>query len=164
MDVTSCDWEYRSTHHCYSIRDAIANKTYALPFVRTFWGTDCNMMLRARDGEEFMSTRATIALLAEGQVWKESVDGLRLPAPFFLGGNSPYTAKPLHFLTVAEWKELNPNKSCSLFVNEKKTGCRLVDATVFEGLGEHASLREDTPEGFVRHEEKSDLWPVEDQA
>ena len=160
-DVTHCDWNDRSTHFCYSIRDAVANETYALPFVRILWGADCNILLRARDGEEWMSDRTTTPLLAEGQVWKETTDGLRLPAAMFLAAKSPYVAKPLHTLTVAEWRERNPTKSCSLWANEKKTGRRLLDATVFEGLGEHAPLKEDTPEGFVRHEEKSDLWPVD---
>ena len=161
MDVTHCDWDDRSTHHSYSIRDALTNKTYALPFVRILWGADCSILLRARDGEEYMSDRTTIPLLAEGQVWKESTDGLRLPAAMFLAADSPYEAKILHKLTVAEWREQNPTKKCSLWVNEEKTGCRLIDATVLEGLGEHAPLQEDTPDGFVRGEEKSDLWPEE---
>ncbi|GAB7334629.1 hypothetical protein MBLNU13_g06592t1 [Cladosporium sp. NU13] len=161
-DVTHCDWDDRSTHHSYSIRDAIANKTYALPFVRILWGPDNNILLRTRNGEDLISGRTTIPLLAEGQVWKETTDGLRLPAAMFLTIDSPYKAKILHTLTVAEWKEQNPTKSCSLWNNEKKTGCRLIDATVLEGLGEHNTLQEDTPEGFARGQEKSDLWPADD--
>lgn len=153
-DVTGRDWEDSSTHNSYSIRDALADKTYASPFVRTVWGAGCNIWLRARDGEEIMSNRATISLLAEGLPWKESIDGLRLPAPLFLGQKSIYTVKPLHTATVAEWKAQNPTKSCSLWTNEEKTGCKLVDYQTFEGLGDHAALREDTPEGFVRYEEK----------
>lgn len=160
-DLTHCNWHDRSTHHCYSIRDALANKTYALPLVRILWGEGCNMMLRTRDGKESISDRTTIPLLAEGETWKETTDGLRLPASFFLGKNSPCTAKPLHVLTVDEWKEQNPKKSCPLWVNEKMTGCRLIDATVFEGLGTHGPLQEATPKGFVRGEEETDLWPAE---
>lgn len=162
MDLTYCNWHDRSTHHCYSIRDALADKTYALPLVRILWGEGCNMLLRARDGEESISDRATIPLLAEGQAWKETTDGLRLPASFFLADDSPYAAKPLHVLTVDEWAEQHPTKFCPLWVNEKKTGCRLLDATTFEILGAHAPLQEATPEGFVRGEENADLWPVED--
>lgn len=33
-DVTHCDPNDRSTHFCYTIRDAVVNETYALPFVR----------------------------------------------------------------------------------------------------------------------------------
>ena len=156
-DVTTRDWEDSSTHDSYSIRDALANKTYASPFVRTMWGAGCNIWLRARDGEEVMATRATISLLAEGLPWKESIDGLRLPASFFLGEDSPYTVKPLHTATVAEYKARNPTRFCKLWVNEEKTGCRLVDSETFEGLGEHAPLREDTPEGFVRYDEKKSI-------
>ena len=163
-DITNSDLDDRSSHHCFSIRDALANKTHALPFVRVMWVNDSSMLLRAREEAEYMSTRATMHLLAEGQVWKETIDGLRLPASLFLGENSPYTAKSLHFLTVAEWGEQNPKKTCPLWANEKKTGCRLVDATVLEGVAEHAPLKEDTPEGFVRYEEKSDLWRVEEEA
>lgn len=161
-DLTHCNWHDRSTHHCYSIRDALVNKTYALPLVRILWGEGCNMLLRTRDGEEYISDRTTTPLLAESQAWKETTDGLRLPASFFLGENSPYTAKSLHILTVDEWKEQNPKKSCPLWANEKKTGCRLLDATTFEGLGTHGPLQEATPEGFARGEEMSDLWPAED--
>lgn len=58
-DLTHCNWHDRSTHHCYSIRDALVNKTYALPLVRILWGEGCNMLLRTRDGEEYISDRTT---------------------------------------------------------------------------------------------------------
>jgi hypothetical protein len=158
--VTHCDWGDGSTHHCYSIRDAVANRTYALPFVSIMWGPGNNILLRARDGEELMSNRTTTPLLGEGQAWKETTDGLRLPAAMFLAPESSYTAKPLPTATVAEWRGQNPTRSCSLWVNEERAGCRLIDATVIEGLGEHDPLQEDTPEGFARGDDKTDLWPA----
>ena len=145
--VTPNDYDDRSTHPSYDIRDGVANKTYALPFI-DIWGLeDGNTLLRARNGEESISDRATIALLAEGQVWKATTTGLRLPASMLLAESSPYTAREMHLLTVEEWKEQNPKRSCALWANEKKTGRRLIDATLFEGLTEHVPLKEDTPEG-----------------
>jgi hypothetical protein len=158
--VTHCDWGDGSTHHCYSIRDAVANRTYALPFVSIMWGPGNNILLRTRDGEELMSNRMTTPLLGEGQAWKETTDGLRLPAAMFLAPESSYTAKPLPTATIAEWRGQNPTRSCSLWVNEERAGCRLIDATVIEGLGEHDPLQEDTPEGFARGDDKTDLWPA----
>jgi hypothetical protein len=159
-DVTHCDWGDGSTHHCYSIRDAVANKTYALPFISIMWGRGQNIFLRARDGEESMSNRTTIPLLAEGQPWKSTTDGLRLPATMFIDANSPYEAKILPTVTVGKWREQHPTLSCSLWVNEERAGCRLIDATILEGLGEHDPLQEDTPEGFARGDNKTDLWPA----
>lgn len=160
MSVTPNHYADRSTYSCFSIRDALANRTHALPFFNILGLGDGSILLRAKS-EGVISDRATIALLAEGQPWKETTDGVRLPAAMFAAEDSPHTAKPLRLLSVAEWKEQNPTKSCSLWANEEKTGCRLIDATVLEGLGEHAPLKENTPGGFGRGEDKSDLWPVD---
>lgn len=159
-DVTYCDWGDGSTHHCYSVRDAVANKTYALPFISIMWGRGENILFRARDGEELMSNRTTVPLLAEGEPWKSTTNGLRLPAAMFVDAKSPYKAKTLPTVTVAKWREQHPTLSCSLWVNEERAGCRLIDATVLEGLGEHDPLQEDTPEGFARGDDKTDLLPA----
>lgn len=121
-------------------------------------GADNNILLRARDGEESMSDRTTIPLLAEGQPWRTTTNGLRLPAAMFLAPDSPYKAKILPTVTVAEWREQDPTKSCPLWVNEERAGCRLIDATVLEVLGEHDPLQEDTSEGFARGDKREDLW------
>lgn len=161
LDTTPAEYEDRSTHACYDIRDALTGKTYALPITDIWALEDGNVLLRTMNGKELVSSRATIALFAEGQPWKETAGGIRLPAAMFLAEDSAYTAKDLHSLTVAEWKEQNPRRSCSLWSNEKMAGRWLIDVTTFEGIAEHAPLKEDTPEGFMRDEDMmSDLCPL----
>jgi hypothetical protein len=133
-----------------------------LPIVNLWGPEDGNTLLRARNGDKSIADHSTTALLAGGQVWKETLDGLRLPASMFLAEGSQYTADLPYVLTVAEWKEQNLNTLCPLCDNEGKTGCQLVDATTFVGLAEHPLLKEDTPARFYRVDKhKYDLWPMD---
>lgn len=162
LDVTRNDYDDRTTHPCYNVRDTIENKTYALPFVNVLPFGYGNTLLRAKTGEDVIASRATIQLLAEGQPWKETIDGLRLPAMMFTAEISVYIANELRWLTVEGWKEQNSRKSCSLWNNERKIGFRLLEAVTFDGLTERPVLKEATPGGFIRYEpEMSDLYPAD---
>jgi hypothetical protein len=158
LDKISNDYDDRTTHPCYNFRDAIANRTHVSPLFNVWALEDGNTLLRSTDEQELMGSRAAIQSFAEGQPWKETANGLRLPAMLFAGEEPAYTSNELHLLTVEAWRQLNPRRSCSLWSNERKTGLRLVEASILDGLIERPIIREATPDGWVRYEsEMSDL-------
>jgi hypothetical protein len=158
LDKTPNVYEDRTTHPCYNFRDAIANRTHVSPLVNVWALGGGNTLLRSADEQELMGSRAAIQSFAEGQPWKVTASGLGLPAMLFAGEESAYTSNELHLLTVEAWTQLNPRRSCSLWSNERKTGLRLIEASILDGLIERPIIREATPDGWVRYESKmSDL-------
>ncbi|KAH6632977.1 hypothetical protein C7974DRAFT_308788 [Boeremia exigua] len=118
-------------------------------------------VLRRQDGTEVMTVPANIEAIAEGQLWREVRGGARLPAAVLAdarAGKPSFAVgceeKPLAYLkTSAQWREDNPKKKLMTWVNEEKTGIRLVDAEVRSGKDEYLSLEqisEITPEGWRR--------------
>jgi hypothetical protein len=152
MDVTPPDYDDKSVYPSYNVRDAIKNKTNALPFHDVLPFEDGNTLIRLTDGQELISSRAAIQDLAEGRVWKEGTDGIRLPAAMYLGeGAADDVAKEEALLTVEAWKGGHPKKTCHLWLNERNTGLQLLRPTVFDGVTEKPILREDTPVGWLRN-------------
>jgi hypothetical protein len=136
LDKTPNVYEDRTTHPCYNFRDAIANRTHVSPLVNVWALGDGNTLLRSTDTKEVVGSRAAIQSFAEGQPWKETANGLRLPAIMFAGEEPAYTANELHLLTV----------------EAPKTGLRLVEASILDGLVKRPIIREATPDGWVRYE------------
>jgi hypothetical protein len=161
MDVTPSDYDDESVYPSYNVRDVIKNKTNALPFHDILPFEDGNTIIRLADGQELISSRAAIQDLAEGRVWKDSTDGVRLPAVMYLGeGAADYVAKEEALLTVEAWKEGHPKKTCILWLNERKTGLQLLRPAVLDGVTEKPVVQEDTPVGWLR--DGTDLDPEDE--
>lgn len=141
------------------VRNTLENKTYASPFTVVWPFEDGNTLSRTANNEDIMATRATIQQIAEGQPWRQTVDGIRLPAAMFKSRYSVFKAEELVHLTVDAWKEKNPKRSCTLWLNERQTGMRSLGPAVYDGLTAIPSLREATPIGWER--DGTDLYPAQ---
>lgn len=68
----------------FNRRDIIEDVTYTTPFgfleMSSNGGT---VFIRMPSGDEFIFTSWGIESLAEGEIWKESTNGFRLPAALF---------------------------------------------------------------------------------
>lgn len=71
-----------------------------------------------------------------------------------------YEAEEMSLPGAEAWKEKHPRKSCGLWLNERKTGQRLLDAVEQTGVEEEMALTEATPEGWIRG--GGDLFPMEE--
>jgi hypothetical protein len=117
-------------------------------------------VMRLPDGSEMMSNFAGLQTVAEGQLWVECRGGARLARqvvkdsrdgrPSFAQG---CVEKEIEYLKSSDkWREENPGKSSTSWVNEKLTGVTLMRAVERSGddwlsLG---LLGEDTPAGWRR--------------
>jgi hypothetical protein len=78
------------------------------PLVNVWALRDGITLLRSTDEQEVMGSRAAIQSFARGQPWKDTANGLRLPAMMFAGEEPAHTANELHLLTVEACRQLNP--------------------------------------------------------
>ncbi|KAI1153667.1 hypothetical protein F4825DRAFT_473907 [Nemania diffusa] len=90
------------------------------------------------NGEDLLTTRQDAASIVEGHAWMAATNGARLPA--MLMANYQLPRQSCNVQARAEWSANNKH-STQLWVNENKTGVRLLD-------GEMGALLEDRPAVF----------------
>lgn len=137
---------YPSLHRC----DVLEDLTWALPF-RNITGSPMDgFLIRTPEGEESLSYPWVIETIAEGELWNETVKGMRLPAALLTAASSNHIPKNLPALGIEAWKTAHPRKGCMLWLNEKSTGARLLDAECRYGQHHVNSAIEKTPAGWTR--------------
>ncbi len=165
----------------FNRRDVAADRTCAIPF-RSIRPTDVDAYLaRTPDGRELLACMWAVEALAEGETWVELRDGVRVPAAAGAlvtagangGGGAAAAAagtaaaarlrwrpvkRALPLLSAQEYRARYPRRSCALWVNERKTGRRLLGAVQRDGLVDTAPLREHVPPSW-RHDELGALVP-----
>lgn len=117
-------------------------------------------VMRLPNGSELMSNYRGLQAVAEGQLWVECRGGARLARevvenaekgrPSFAQG---CVEKAIEYLKSSEeWREENPGRSSTSWLNEMRTGVTLMRAV--ERSGDDwlsvGMLREDTPAGWKR--------------
>lgn len=103
--------------------------TLALPI----WFINSRLyILRTIDGGEYISNPRTLQIFAEGNTWRTTVSGARLPAEVFeeeRAGFSPDLVEDtLPVVASSTWRRENPDTVIPLWDHEVKTGVRMVDA------------------------------------
>lgn len=116
-----------------------------------------SFLIRTPEGREFLSYPWAIGALAEGELWRKTVTGSRFPAPLMEANQLVYPPKRLPILDREAWREANPRKNCVLWLNEKKTGTRLLDAELRQDMDDLSPLTERTPKGLNRINGGTDL-------
>lgn len=166
MRAAHADW---STNKPYNRRDIVLEKTWVIPctWVTRFnvndrWETveEDTILTRTPEGHDFISPRWGVDNLAEAHTWEETMGGCRMPAKMIETDSfwrDDYRKQQLSIESVEAFKIRRPDKTCPLWVNEEKSGLRLLDVFEREGLIEAWPLREITPPGWRGRNE--DLIP-----
>ncbi|WAO88720.1 F-box domain-containing protein [Fusarium falciforme] len=145
---------YWTLLRCHVRRGHNGTTTWAFPITHIARLNDSEYAWYIRiDGGTFVTLgKGPLYDLAAGRPWRMSTTGPKLPAAV-----DPHATRvsdeELGILTEAQWKERYPRKASILWLNEKKTGMRLIDAEEREG-SEMRSAAEMTPEGYVRPAEQ----------
>ncbi|KAG9233191.1 hypothetical protein BJ875DRAFT_464803 [Amylocarpus encephaloides] len=135
MGAVARDTRDSSKYNTYTRDDVLRETTIATPS-RMVWIDRHSCLLRTLDGRELMGNPAAIMQIAEGELWRSSIDGSRIPASLLQKESKGFVAKlfvpevvpPEILRTSEEWREEYPKRACTLWMNEKVTGMRLLDA------------------------------------
>jgi hypothetical protein len=141
----------RSLWQAYIRADMQAQSSLALPH-RGIWIEGMirgSWMIRLPDDSELMTIPTNIEAIAEGQLWREAIGGVRLPAAVLVDERAGHPSfavgcveKELELLkTSQQWREDNPRKSSSHWYNEKLTGSKLLSAEERRGKDAYLSLK-----------------------
>lgn len=117
-------------------RNILEATTWAMPFGAIAIRKTDQHFIRTLEDEELVADSWTIKALAEGEIWVETMDGCRLPAPMLEKSSSAYTKKNLQFVDADTWKTSNPTVKCSLWRKEKRCRTRLLAAEYREGFSD----------------------------
>lgn len=151
VDMQYHDNDDPTVYAAYNRRDILLNKTWAIPF-RNILGVERNAVLtRTPEVNEVVSFQWVVEELAEAQTWKETLSGCRMPAATIATvypQREDCWEKPLPMESVEAFQIRHPGKSCRLWVNEKKTGLRLLHAFERQGLVDQTPVRQITPSGW----------------
>ncbi|KAA6411221.1 MAG: hypothetical protein FRX48_04501 [Lasallia pustulata] len=147
----------QSVYASFNRRDIVKKETWALPFRNIMGSQRDSFLIRTSEGDELLSYSWVIETLAEGQMWKETVKGFRLPAVVLKANSTFYTEKALPVYGTEVWKAKYPRKSCTLWCNEQLAGVKLLEAERREGLTDNTPVREKTPVEWRRINNGSDL-------
>lgn len=157
IDMQYDDNDDSSVYLAYNRRDILLNKTWAIPF-RNILGLERDSVLtRTPEVHEAFSYQWAVEELAEARMWKETWSGCRMPAATIAAGylqREDCWEKPLPIESVEAFKIRHPRKSCRLWVNERKTGLRLLHAFERQGLVDTSPVRQITPSGWRRDGEE----------
>ena len=151
-----------NAYTAFNRRDVILNKTWAIPFRNILAHDRDSILTRTPEMGEVFTFTWGVEQIAEAQTWKETFSGCRFPAATIATGflqREDCRAKPLPIESVEAFKIRRPKKSCLLWLNEWKTGRRLLDFVEREGLVDTSPVREITPSGWIR--DGGDLEPEE---
>ena len=137
---------YHSFNRC-NVRYAT---TWVLPFCNVLGFPSDGFLIRILEGQELLSYIWYIEALAEGELWKETIAGSRLPASMIKAHHSLHVPRSLPVFDREAWAKTHPRKSCSLWYHEEMCGARLLDAECRQDLYDVSTLRERTPTGWTR--------------
>lgn len=138
--------------------EMVSKTAHVYPYRSTGYSQESNI-LRTLDGRELVIPDTAVPFFAEGELWRSTVSGARLPASLltphgeksFLAENVEQVRLPVQ--TSASWKEATPGFIfCDLWDNEAVAGTRLLEAEV-RGPQTYLSdlpVFEGTPAGFMR--------------
>ena len=154
FDSQSYDIHDVTVYPAYNQRDVIGNVTWSMPFR---WLPGDATLLRM-PGKEFISYPSAAEALAEGEFWKDSALGSRLPSEIMardvkeLGAHVEKNLQQHAGSGHGESAEgkLFRRTLCTLWQNEAVTGVTLLDAVKREGVTDVLPIREITPLGWVR--------------
>jgi hypothetical protein len=144
------DLDEYDTFLCAEARTQV---TWAMPHRRCRINEqESSYMVRLPDGRELFGDISVVQGLAEGEIWKTLVGGARLPAALVDEGAATLTdGAPAG--TSSDWEEMRRGIDGQVWYNERKAGCRVLEAEKREGPKEYLSravIVEDTPRGFHR--------------
>jgi hypothetical protein len=119
--------------------------------------------LHPDDGQEIMSFPWALISVAEGEVWRTMVGGARLPAALLVQKDKrTFTSMCIEenpqIRASSNWREEHPRKMCLLWLNERITGMRLLEAERRDGPNflSQSPIIEKTPQGWRRTGFQSD--------
>ncbi|KAI8721266.1 hypothetical protein NCS52_00573800 [Fusarium sp. LHS14.1] len=141
---------YRTLLRCHVRRGHNGTTTWAFPITHIGPVDENNFAwyIRVNDGAFVTVGSRPLHDLAAGHPWRTLTTGPKLPAT--VDPNLPRVSdEELGMLSEAQWKKKYPRKMSILWLNEEKTGMRLIDAEEREG-SEMRGAVEMTPSGFVR--------------
>ncbi|KAJ8070644.1 hypothetical protein OCU04_001015 [Sclerotinia nivalis] len=148
IDSGQRDDEDHSVYATFNRRNIMHNKIYCMPFVNIAPFQPDGVLMRTQD-KDIIASLPALQTFAEEELWKAtSPESFMLPAQLLEDWG--YIADELPLLGVNEWKAKYPRKSCLLWINEQKTGQRLLDAVGRIGVVDAVIVKEATPEGWER--------------
>ncbi|KAJ9270597.1 hypothetical protein DTO212C5_3386 [Paecilomyces variotii] len=156
LDLQREDSRCRSMYSAYNRRDIIRNKTWTIPYHPVKGHDDGSLLylIRTPDNREVLAEKWAIESLAEGEMWKETLAGTKVPSALLIGQDDPAfegrVEKPLPTMSVAAYRSRTPHSTCCLWHNEEKTGTRLLSAIESDGVIEKHQVVELTPPGWRR--------------
>ncbi|KAJ9267277.1 hypothetical protein DTO195F2_510 [Paecilomyces variotii] len=156
LDLQREDSRCRSMYSAYNRRDIIRNKTWTIPYHPVKGHDDGSLLylIRTPDNTEVLAEKWVIESLAEGEMWKETLAGAKVPSALLIGQDDPAfegrVEKPLPTMSVAAYRSRTPHSTCCLWHNEEKTGTRLLSAIESDGVIEKHQVVELTPPGWRR--------------
>lgn len=115
---------------------------------------------RTQDGGIVTGGYSLLQESIEGRLWRTLTTGTRLPADAAKVSQIPLRKEMVWPET--EWREKYPRKSCLLWVNERKTGMRLVECEERHDF-DLRGLVEETPDGWHRPVEHELALLVKDE-
>jgi hypothetical protein len=159
--VTDCNDQDRSLWYAHIRADMLSQSSLALPH-RGFWRmtmTNPPWIIRLPDNCELIAQPSVFEAIAEGQLWRDIIDGTRLPAVILADRRADKASfavgcveKGLTLQTSPQWRE-DRTSSTSHWKNEKVAGMQLLYAEERKGKDEYLVLRpiqEITPPGWKR--------------
>lgn len=158
ISLSDHDDEDFTVYNTFYRAEMVSQTTLTFP-LRMVCRPDLNdgYLLRTQDGQDLLSTLQNLNDYAEGQIWKDTSDGSRLPAAILETKGSLLSlscvARGLPLMSVEEFRRRYPRKSCTLWVNERKSGMTLLHPDTRRGRDVYLArepLVEVTPPGFTR--------------
>ena len=137
-----------SSYTAFVRRDIITNNSRIFPYRSIGGYAQDGMMIRMPDAEgglDYVSSMWTLQDLAEGQAWRETTTGTRLPASIMVAAGLP---SKFVALSRPEY-QAQKNTLCTLWTNEQRAGKRLLSAGEREFMY-HQNPIEEIPPGWRR--------------
>lgn len=153
VDGQNCNFLDSREIPAWNRRDIVYNQTWATPWTYLHAKyMPFPLITRTPDDQEaIMTSHAALEVLVEGQTWKETIMGSRLPATVLDGPErNNHIMKGPPTISLAEYREISPKGSCSWWAEEKLTGARLIWAVKREGLVDRSPVHKLTPSGWIR--------------
>lgn len=109
------------------------------------------LLTRLPDGQELMTANhGALAVLAEGQTWKETVTGTRLPAAISDDlEKGKHLMKSAPTISLSEYRKISPKGSSIWWRNDAVSGTSTVSAIKREGLMDRSAVLAITLPGWT---------------